>query len=122
MKAKILDVVGLSSAVLCLIHCIVFPLLMILPFGISHNPYVDLFFFLIGLYIVYRLNKTIDQLFLLFLFWFSVCLIGISVLADLILAVHVPSIYPGAVLLIIAHAVNFNLNKSGVKRQYMHRK
>jgi|GEM_PF-5601353 len=44
MKSKILDAVGISAAVLCLIHCIAFPLLMIMPLGISHNPFIDLTF------------------------------------------------------------------------------
>ncbi|MDN5479404.1 MAG: MerC family mercury resistance protein, partial [Chryseobacterium sp.] len=48
MKSKILDAVGISAAVLCLIHCIAFPLLMIIPLGISHNPYIDMAFLVIG--------------------------------------------------------------------------
>ena len=57
MKSKILDAVGISAAVLCLIHCIVFPLLLIVPLGISHNPYIDLVFLFIGAVVVFRITK-----------------------------------------------------------------
>lgn len=57
MKSKILDAVGISAAVLCLIHCIVFPLLMIIPLGISHNPYIDLAFLIIGAIVVFNVTK-----------------------------------------------------------------
>ncbi|MBK1896257.1 MerC domain-containing protein [Chryseobacterium paridis] len=107
MKSKILDAVGISAAVLCLIHCIVFPLLMIIPLGISHNPYVDLAFLLIGAIVVYRVTKKVSKSWLKWLFWISILLISISVLFDLIFEVHIPLIYLGATGLITGHIINF---------------
>jgi len=111
MKSKILDAVGISAAVLCLIHCIVFPLLMIIPLGISHNPYIDLAFLIIGAVVVYRVTKKIASNGLKFLFWFSIILISISVLADLIFEIHIPLIYAGAAGLITGHIINFKNHK-----------
>lgn len=111
MKSKILDVVGISAAVLCLIHCIVFPLLLIIPLGISHNPYIDLAFLTIGTVVVFRLTKKIEKPWLKFLFWISVFLILISVLTDLIFDVHIPLIYAGAAGLITGHIINFKNHK-----------
>lgn len=68
MKSKILDLIGVSAAVLCLIHCIALPLLMVIPLGISHNPYIDLFFLVIGFIIVFRMTKHISFLWLKSLF------------------------------------------------------
>jgi len=107
MKSKILDAVGVSAAVLCLIHCIVFPLLMVIPFGLSHNPYIDLAFLLIGTVVVWRITRKIRSKGLKGLFWISIVLISISVFADLIFEVHLPLIYIGAVALISAHLINF---------------
>ncbi|ASK28917.1 MerC mercury resistance protein [Chryseobacterium sp. T16E-39] len=107
MKSKILDAVGISAAVLCLIHCIVFPLLIIIPLGISHNPYVDLAFLLIGTVVVYRLTKRISKSWLKWLFWISILLISVSVFVDLIFEVHIPLIYFGAAGLIAGHIINF---------------
>ncbi|MGK6341017.1 MerC domain-containing protein [Chryseobacterium sp. DT-3] len=111
MKSKILDAVGISAAVLCLIHCIVFPLLMIIPLGISHNPYIDLAFLIIGAVVVYRVTKNIASRWLKFLFWISIILISVSVLADLIFETHIPLIYAGAAGLITGHIVNFKNHK-----------
>ncbi|MCT2563912.1 MerC domain-containing protein [Chryseobacterium herbae] len=111
MKSKILDAVGISAAVLCLIHCIAFPLLMIIPLGISHNPYIDLAFLVIGSIVVYRVTKPMTNRWLKLLFWASIFLISVSVLADFIFEVHIPLIYAGAAGLIIGHIINFKNHK-----------
>lgn len=107
MKSKILDAIGISAAALCLIHCIVFPLLLIIPIGISHNPYIDLGFLAIGTLVVYRLTKQIRNKRLKLLFWISIGLIAVSVATDFIFEVHLPLIYAGAAGLITAHLINF---------------
>lgn len=111
MKAKNLDLLGLSAAGLCLIHCLVFPLLMIIPFGIVHNVYIDLFFFLIGVIVVYRVTRYMKITWLKYLFWTSIVMIGISVLVDLVYHMHLPFIYIGAITLVIAHLINFKNHK-----------
>ncbi|UCA60699.1 MerC domain-containing protein [Chryseobacterium rhizoplanae] len=111
MKSKILDAVGISAAVLCLIHCIVFPLLLIIPLGISHNPYIDLIFLIIGTLVVYRQTKTIPNNWLRILFWSSIGLIAASILFDMIFEVHLPLIYAGTAGLITAHIINFKNHK-----------
>lgn len=111
MKTKILDYIGLSAATLCLIHCIAFPLLMIVPLGISHNPLVDLLFLLVGGWVVFRITKDISVIWLKFLFWSSIALIAISVGLDFIFHIHSGSIFIGAAGLIIAHIINFKNHK-----------
>ncbi|AZA83697.1 MerC mercury resistance protein [Chryseobacterium lactis] len=111
MKSKILDAVGISAAVLCLIHCIIFPLLLVIPLGISHNPYVDLAFLLIGAGVVFRVTRQITNRWLKGLFWLSIVLISISVGTDLIFEIHIPLIYAGAAGLITAHIINFKNHK-----------
>jgi hypothetical protein len=111
MKSKILDTLGISAAVLCLIHCIVFPLLMVIPFGISHNPYIDMGFLLIGTAVVYRLTKQMADRRLQFLFWISIFFIAVSVLVDLLFEIHIPLIYLGAAGLITGHLINFKNHK-----------
>lgn len=111
MKSKILDAVGISAAVLCLIHCIAFPLLMIIPLGISHNPYIDLAFLIIGAVVVYRITKNMTSGWLKILFWISILLISISVLADFIFEIHIPLIYAGAAGLITGHIINYKNHK-----------
>lgn len=111
MKSKILDAVGISAAVLCLIHCIAFPLLMIIPLGISHNPYIDMAFLAIGAVVVYRVTKQVANRWLKLLFWTSIVLIAMSVLADFIFGIHMPFMYVGAAGLIAGHLINFKNHK-----------
>lgn len=111
MKSKILDTVGISAAVLCLLHCIIFPLLMVIPLGISHYPYIDLGFLVIGIAVVYRQTKRIINGRLKFLFWISILFISFSVLADLLFEIHLPLIYLGAAGLITGHLINFKNHK-----------
>lgn len=111
MKSKILDTVGISAAVLCLLHCIIFPLLMVIPLGISHNPYIDLGFLVIGIAVVYRQTKRMTNDRLKFLFWISILFISFSVLADLLFEIHLPLIYLGAAGLITGHLINFKNHK-----------
>ncbi|MCJ7936271.1 MAG: MerC domain-containing protein [Chryseobacterium sp.] len=111
MKSKILDTIGISAAFLCLIHCIIFPLLLIIPLGISHNPYVDLAFLMIGAAVVFRVTRQVASRWLKWLFWGSVSLISVSVMTDLIFDVHLPFIYAGAVGLITGHIINFKNHK-----------
>lgn len=107
MKTKILDYIGISAAILCLIHCIIFPLLMIIPMGISHNPLIDLIFLIIGTAVVFRITKSIASIWLKVLFWSSVAMIAVSILLELIFHIHFELIYIGAIGLITAHLINF---------------
>lgn len=111
MKSKILDAVGISAAVLCLIHCIIFPLLLVIPIGISHNPYIDLLFLIIGAIIVFNVTKKISNRWLKILFWASIILISVSVMTDLLFEIHSPLIYIGAAGLITGHLINFKNHK-----------
>ncbi|GAB3414121.1 MerC domain-containing protein [Niabella aquatica] len=111
MKSKVFDWLGISAAVLCLIHCLLFPVLMVIPLGIEHNAYIDATFLLIGSVVVYRVTGNIASKKLKYTFWAAICLIAVSVLLDLIFHIHSPLIYIGAALLITAHIINFKNHK-----------
>lgn len=111
MNLKILDLIGISAATLCLIHCILFPLMMIIPLGIPHSPLIDAAFLAIGLTVVFRITKTIGSVRLKTLFWVSTALIAVSVGLDFIFHFHSGLIYFGAAGLITAHIINFKNHK-----------
>ncbi len=111
MKAKILDAIGASAAALCLVHCLVFPFLMILPFGLTHNPIIDICFLFIGSVVVYKITTKRISKWLKLLFWGSIFLIFVSIIIDIIFHVHTPLIYFGAVGLISGHVINYKEHK-----------
>ena len=99
MKAKNLDMLGMGTAIVCLIHCLFLPVLLAIPLGKWHNAYLDLVFLLIGALVVFRVTKVVEYPWLRYLFWAAIVLIGLSISLDLIFDVHSPLIYFGAVLL-----------------------
>ncbi|PAM95809.1 MerC mercury resistance protein [Flavobacterium sp. IR1] len=104
------DILGISSATICLVHCLIFPLLTILPLGLSHNPFVDLFFASIGLLAILKIVNNTSILISAILV-ISMGLIWISVLTDIILEIHLDLLYIGGVGMIVGHLLNYKLHK-----------
>lgn len=104
------DILGISSATVCLVHCLVFPLLTILPLGLSHNPFIDLIFAMIGLFAIFKIIKKSDLLVSAILI-ISMILIWISVLADLFFEIHLNLIFIGGFGMIIGHFLNYKSHK-----------
>lgn len=112
MKTKTFNLIGISTATICLIHCLLFPLLIVIPLGISHNPYIDLGFALIGLLAVYSVQKNhaIDKK-VKWILWSSIALVFLSVFLDLFFHIHSVLIYIGALGLISGHILNYRNHK-----------
>ena len=104
------DILGISSATICLVHCLIFPLLTILPLGLSHNPIIDLVFASIGVFAVFKITKK-STLLVSSILIVSMGLIWISILTDIFLEIHLDLIYFGGIGMIIGHLLNYKLHK-----------
>ncbi|WP_149205905.1 MerC domain-containing protein [Flavobacterium johnsoniae] len=104
------DILGISSASICLIHCLIFPILTILPLGISHNPIIDLVFASIGLFAILKITKKTNLLVSSILI-VSMCLIWISILTDIFLEIHLDLIYFGGIGMITGHLINYKFHR-----------
>lgn len=107
---SIYDILGISSATICLAHCLIFPLLAIMPLGLSHNPFVDLFFVVIGLYAVLKIIKKTNLLVSVILI-VSLILIWINVLTEIFLEIHLNVIFIGGAGMIVGHFLNYRAHK-----------
>ncbi|KQW96168.1 MerC family mercury resistance protein [Flavobacterium sp. Root420] len=105
------DILGISSATICLVHCLVFPFLTILPLGLSHNPFIDLLFATIGLFVIIKIIKK-SRLLITSILVVSMALIWISVLSEIILDIHLDLIFIGGIGMIIGHLLNYKLHKN----------
>ncbi|KUJ61116.1 MerC mercury resistance protein [Flavobacteriaceae bacterium CRH] len=105
------DILGISSATICLVHCLIFPLLTVLPLGISHNPFIDLLFAIIGLLAILKIIKKSNLLIAATLI-VSMSLIWISVLSEIILDIHLDLIFIGGVGMIVGHFLNYRWHKN----------
>jgi len=104
------DILGISSATICLVHCLIFPLLTILPLGLSHNPIVDLLFASIGLFAILKIIKK-SSLLVSSILIVSMALIWISILSEILFDIHLDLIYFGGIGMIIGHLVNYKLHR-----------
>ncbi|WP_343696076.1 MerC domain-containing protein [Flavobacterium sp.] len=104
------DILGISSAAVCLVHCLIFPLLTILPLGLIHNPIIDLLFASIGAFAILKIIKK-SCLLVSVILVVSMALIWISVLSELLLETHLDLIYYGGTGMIIGHLINYKLHK-----------
>lgn len=104
------DILGISSATICLIHCLIFPLLTILPLGLSHNPYIDLLFASLGLFAIFKILKK-SSLLVSAILAVSMALIWISVLSELVLDIHLDLIFIGGIGMIAGHLLNYKSHK-----------
>jgi len=105
------DILGISSVTICLAHCLVFPLLTILPLGLSHNPIIDLLFATIGLFAILKIIKKSSFLISAILI-ISMALIWISVVTELFLDIHLDLIFIGGIGMIIGHLLNYKMHKN----------
>jgi predicted membrane-bound spermidine synthase len=101
-----MDILGIWSAGLCLFHCLIFPLLSILPLGLSHNPYIDLAFASVGLWAVLNIIKKASLL-VVVLILTSITLILLSVFIDIFLDYHSNWLFIGGIGMITGHILNY---------------
>jgi uncharacterized protein YacL len=111
ISTSLYDILGISSATICLVHCLIFPLLTILPLGLSHNPFIDLLFASIGLFAILKIIKK-SSLLVSSILVVSMALIWISVLTELLLDIHLDLIYFGGIGMIIGHLINYKLHRN----------
>ncbi|TDO93961.1 MerC domain-containing protein [Flavobacterium sp. 245] len=104
------DILGISSATFCLVHCLIFPVLTILPLGLIHNPIIDLIFASLGLFAIIKIMKK-SSLLVSSILVVSMGLIWISILSEMVFEIHLDLIYFGGIGMIIGHLLNYNLHK-----------
>ena len=104
------DILGISSATICLVHCLIFPLLTILPLGLNHNPIIDLVFASIGLFAILKITKK-SSLLVSSILIVSMSLIWMSILSEIFLEIHLDLIYFGGTGMIIGHLINYRLHR-----------
>lgn len=109
---RINDILGISAATLCLIHCIAFPLLAIIPFGFSTNAYIDLLFVSIAAIVVFKILKSNATNNVKFTLGFSFLMLLIGVLLEILLDLETGLVIVGGLGMIVGHLFNFANHKN----------
>ena len=105
------DILGISSATLCLLHCTIFPMLTILPFGFSDNSIIDIIFAVVGVLIVLRVIRSNATTTVKYILALSIAAITLNVLAELLFNINLHLILVGGVGMITGHSLNYKSHK-----------
>ena len=105
------DILGISSAIVCLVHCIVMPVLSIVPFGFLQNAFIDFIFATIGIYVVSKVLMSSATKKIKYILGFSSALIIINVLAELLFNCHLHVILIGGLGMIVGHYLNYKSHR-----------
>ena len=114
MKHKITnlyDYLGISSATICMIHCLVFPFLAVLPFGLSNDVFIDIIFACIGLYVVSKVLLTNAPVVVKSILSISIILICVTVFLHILFQKESPLFLVGGGGMIVGHLLNFLMHK-----------
>ena len=97
------DVIGAWASALCLIHCLMAPLLFVVQAGIIQYPQwwgiLDILFLIVSLFAIWRSSKTTSKDWMRFALWISWLLLAIVVFNEKLSlfplmeeAIYVPSL------------------------------
>lgn len=103
----ILDILGISSAGLCLVHCLIFPILSIIPLGFSETHWIDIFFVCIGMFVVSKIVMSKTSKKVKIILATSITIVIIGVVLEIIWKINSKMILMGGVGMIIGHSLNY---------------
>jgi hypothetical protein len=103
----IIDILGISSATLCIIHCVLFPILTIIPIGFSSHHWIDLFFACIGTFVVSRIILSNATRLIKIILFISICITATGIVIELLYDTETNLIVLGGLIMIIGHLLNF---------------
>ena len=106
-SASGLDILGISSATICMAHCLIFPLLTIIPLGLLHNQWIDIAFACLGMFVVSKIILSEALLKVKLILSISIILIIIGVILELLLGADYYLILIGGCGMITGHVLNF---------------
>ena len=104
---KTYDILGISSATLCLIHCIIFPILTIVPFGFSDNIFIDSLFACVGMFVVSKVLISDSSRKVKYILGISIGIIVVNVVLELLFKIHLGLLFVGGIGMIVGHYMNF---------------
>jgi hypothetical protein len=99
-----------------IVHCLIFPLLTFIPFGLSHDSRIDLAFALLGLWAVIK-NIRNANLLVIFILLNSMTLIFVTIFMEIYLDIHTDYIFLGGFGMIIGHFLNYKFHSKKQEEQ-----
>ncbi len=104
---SILDILGISSATICLVHCLIFPILSVLPFAINDNHWIDIAFSCVGMFVVSKVIMSNALLKIKIILGISITLVMLGVILETILNTDFYLVIIGGIGMITGHTINY---------------
>lgn len=105
------DTLGIVSALLCLVHCILLPLLIMggimSDYWADHTHWMDYLFILLALAAVYFASRSTRESGLRYWMWGSAIWFALSILLHDMYQLAIVSSALASVVLVITHMINF---------------
>lgn len=108
----ILDVLGISSATLCMVHCLIFPILSVFPFGFSNTHWIDIFFACIGMFVVSKILISTALKTVKLILFVSIITIILGVVLEVVYSMNTNLIVIGGLGMIVGHILNYKSHSS----------
>ncbi|MEM0542215.1 MerC family mercury resistance protein [Flavobacterium sp. j3] len=108
---KLYDFLGISSATLCLVHCLFVPFLAILPLSTFKSIWIDILFCSIALLATSKIIMSPCTKTVKLILGISISIILVSVMIEIILHTHFEGMLLGGIGLIIGHGLNYKNHK-----------
>ncbi|MCG9792355.1 MerC domain-containing protein [Flavobacterium algicola] len=102
-----LDIIGASSAMLCLLHCVLFPVISMLPLYFLNNKWIDMFFVLISIVVVSKIVSSRAARRIKMILSSSLLFLLIGVLLEAIFEIDTPLVLIGGIGMFIGHLLNY---------------
>jgi len=105
-KIKLADFIGITSASVCMVHCVATPLLITLGVGFFTEPIIKYLFLFIAFISIYKATENLNSPKLIFFLWAS---FGGFLLSTVLHEHHEFFEYAGylfSILVILAHILN----------------
>lgn len=109
MKVEILrryDFLGVSSATLCLLHCLMVPFLSLVSISNSSSIWIDLFCCFMGLLAVYKIVRHTDSKRVQYILIASIVVVISSISIELLYQLHNEGVLIGGIGLLIGHTAH----------------
>jgi hypothetical protein len=113
MKKKsiaILDILGISAASLCLAHCLLFPILTVIPLGFAENHWIDVFFVCIGMFVVSKILHSEASKKVKIILTVSLAIVLGGVVLEVVWQIDTAMVLIGGIGMIIGHILNYKVH------------
>lgn len=110
MKSKpisIIDILGMSSAALCLVHCLFFPVITLFSMTLPHAAWIDICFAAISIIMFFKVVISQSKIYIKWILGVSITILMAGIIAEVFFSVESVMVVLGGFGMIVGHALNY---------------